>query len=241
MKDRYSPEPLNSFSDMRAIARQEALAALQSSSSLGRYAPKSVPWLAVDLPLVTSFPVSPQDRDEVNLYNEDDGSVSRYLWSNKFNAWLSIGGGPTGTIGVTTLSTPPVGALTADGSAVTTNNPRLRQKLIDDSSPYGTSGGDPLLPDLRDKFIVGAGSTYSIGDAGGAATHTLTTAEMPSHNHSPASGTSFYHSGIARANPGAGSGSFDFGASAATTGSTGGGGAHNNLPPYLALTPFVWT
>jgi hypothetical protein len=51
-------------------------------------------------------------------------------------------------------------------------------------------------PDLRDRFIVGAGGTnYTIGDIGGSSTHghndnfsvadhVLTVAEMPSHNHS---------------------------------------------------------
>ena len=39
-------------------------------------------------------------------------------------------------------------------------------------------------PDLRDRFIVGAGNSYSVGSTGGEATHTLTVSEMPSHNHS---------------------------------------------------------
>jgi len=46
----------------------------------------------------------------------------------------------------------------------------------------GTNG----TPDLRDRFVVGAGSTYSVGDTGGSFTtdgHTLTEAEMPSHAH----------------------------------------------------------
>ncbi len=38
-------------------------------------------------------------------------------------------------------------------------------------------------PDLRDRFIVGAGSTYAVAATGGSATHTLTTSEMPTHNH----------------------------------------------------------
>ncbi len=38
-------------------------------------------------------------------------------------------------------------------------------------------------PDLRNRFIVGAGDEYSIGNAGGEKTHKLTISEMPSHRH----------------------------------------------------------
>ena len=44
--------------------------------------------------------------------------------------------------------------------------------------------GSNGTPDLRDKFIVGSGSTYAVGTTGGEASHTLTVNEMPSHNHS---------------------------------------------------------
>ncbi len=43
----------------------------------------------------------------------------------------------------------------------------------------GTNG----TPDLRDRFIAGAGSTYSPGDTGGSNTVTLTSASMPIHTH----------------------------------------------------------
>ena len=43
----------------------------------------------------------------------------------------------------------------------------------------GTNG----TPDLRDRFVVGAGLGYAVGDKGGEAFHTLTVAEMPSHTH----------------------------------------------------------
>lgn len=43
----------------------------------------------------------------------------------------------------------------------------------------GTNG----TTDLRDRFIVGAGATYDVGDIGGANNVTLTTAQMPSHSH----------------------------------------------------------
>ncbi|MCB8816151.1 hypothetical protein [Desulfosporosinus shakirovi] len=43
----------------------------------------------------------------------------------------------------------------------------------------GTNG----TPDLRDRFIVGAGSTYAIGNTGGSVAVTLTSEQLPSHSH----------------------------------------------------------
>jgi microcystin-dependent protein len=39
-------------------------------------------------------------------------------------------------------------------------------------------------PDLRDRFVVGAGSTYAVGATGGAATVALAEANLPAHSHS---------------------------------------------------------
>lgn len=49
----------------------------------------------------------------------------------------------------------------------------------------GTNG----TPDLQDKFVVCAGSTYAVGDVGGAATVTLTTPQLAAHAHPVASST----------------------------------------------------
>ena len=43
----------------------------------------------------------------------------------------------------------------------------------------GTNG----TPDLRGRFVIGAGGSYSVGNTGGESEHTLTVDEMPSHNH----------------------------------------------------------
>ena len=43
--------------------------------------------------------------------------------------------------------------------------------------------GTNNTPDLRDRFIVGAGNSYSLNNTGGASTVTLTLNQMPSHNH----------------------------------------------------------
>lgn len=38
-------------------------------------------------------------------------------------------------------------------------------------------------PDLRDRFIVGVGNNYVAGTTSGEATHVLSVAELPNHNH----------------------------------------------------------
>ena len=43
--------------------------------------------------------------------------------------------------------------------------------------------GNNGTPDLRNRFIVGAGSEYVVGSVGGEATHILTTDQLPSHSH----------------------------------------------------------
>lgn len=43
--------------------------------------------------------------------------------------------------------------------------------------------GENGTPDLRDKFVLGAGESHLIGETGGEEEVTLTTAQMPQHNH----------------------------------------------------------
>jgi hypothetical protein len=97
----------------------------------------------------------------------------------------------------------------------------------------GTNGP----PDLRDRFVVGARQddsgiaktnvSGSLAQTGGEAFHTLTIAEIPAHTHS----VQIFPNPI-----GGGNGSdLRRGVYTGETGATGGGGAHNTLPPYFAL------
>ena len=48
---------------------------------------------------------------------------------------------------------------------------------------YVLCDGGNGTPDLRDRFVVGAGNSYAVNATGGAASVTLTIAEMPAHTH----------------------------------------------------------
>ena len=123
---------------------------------------------------------------------------------------------------------------------------------------YGKSTDIPLgwtlcdgrngTPDLRDRFVIGAGGGLAAGTTGGAASAapavtvgatTLSTAQMPSHAHRVLASTSI----------GLGGGGDEFGLMSTgtgqqnTTSSIGGGGSHTHaasvslslMPPYYAL------
>jgi len=100
---------------------------------------------------------------------------------------------------------------------------------------------------ITDKFLVGAGSTYTLGATGGEATHTLTENEMPSHNHSYENGGSavtIYANQNVLFTVGFALGTNTSGAwygankSIGSINNKGGGQAHNNMPPYQAV--YMW-
>ena len=50
--------------------------------------------------------------------------------------------------------------------------------------------GGKIWTKIEGRFLIGANSTYKVGNTGGSSTHTITTNEIPSHLHSiPLSGT----------------------------------------------------
>jgi len=99
--------------------------------------------------------------------------------------------------------------------------------------------GNNGTPDLRNKFIVGAGNSYSVGDTGGEDSHTLTTSELPAHNHGFAKTLAergdTYYSGSEVGSGYASRGLMHTNAPLTSTQSEGGGAAHENRPPYYAL------
>jgi len=89
-----------------------------------------------------------------------------------------------------------------------------------------------MVPDLIDRFVFNG---TAVGTSGGESSVVLTIAEMPAHDHSE------QDPGLVDVQAGAPSGIFALSDPGlpSTTGSTGGGGAHNNMPPYLTLLPVI--
>lgn len=107
---------------------------------------------------------------------------------------------------------------------------------VNSTNPKTLFGGTWVQ--IKDRFLLAAGQTYKSGATGGEATHTLTESEMPSHNHAvyfPNDGAADHS---APGNYPDGPSDSTYYAVGSYTSSVGGGGAHNNMPPYLAV--YVW-
>lgn len=131
----------------------------------------------------------------------------------------------------------PSGYLACDGSNV--SRTAFANLFAAIGSIYGNGDGYSTftLPNMQGLFPLGKSGAYPIGSSGGAATHVLTVAEIPGHSHNVSHSLNPAGSPVGGAIGGT-TPSMD---GEVYTDSTGGGGAHNNMPPYLALNFIIKT
>ena len=142
-------------------------------------------------------------------------------------------------------------ASTRGGSAINTSGSQSgTHTAIYAPHGWGDNSTTFNVPDLRGRATAGrdnmggtaasrlttAGSGIAgvnLGDAGGTQTHTLTTTEMPAHTHtngfSTTGGSATMFGSCGSFNP------------TSSTGSTGGGGAHQNTQPTLVTNKIIKT
>jgi len=121
---------------------------------------------------------------------------------------------------------------------------------------WALCNGSNGTPDLRNRFVVGAGGAYAVNAIGGSDSVTLTSSQIPAHQH-PFSGstnsTGAHNHGLPIGYPGGGvgvangttapqtsyrmstEGNHSHTFSGTTDNNTGGGSSHENRPPYYAL------
>lgn len=106
-------------------------------------------------------------------------------------------------------------------------------------------GGDGIstfaLPNLQGSLLLGAGNNFTLAQRGGEETHTLSSSELPSHNHPMVASSTQANLPSPAGNYPAMTFNPAYGSSANTTlgpssVAVGGNQQHPNQPPYLVLT-----
>jgi len=140
---------------------------------------------------------------------------------------------PTGSIVWSMTVSPPAGYLLCDGSEIDASTyPSLHTHLTNAGNPFGTSNGNPKIPDLisDNKFIRAAGGSISVG--------TTQSYAIVDHSHRITPSAQPGGSGISN-QPGGGAGShFVQYFPGFTSGSTV-GGAGEARPINIGLLPCI--
>lgn len=139
----------------------------------------------------------------------------------------------------------PVGWALCQGQLLSISSNTALYSLL--GTQYGGDGRATFgLPDLQGRVPVGQGqgqglSPRAVGAKGGAETVTLTSGQLPAHQHSVAASSGATGKSPAGTIPAYTANGSTYGTTAdlamspTMVGGAGGGQSHDNLPPYLVL------
>lgn len=147
-----------------------------------------------------------------------------------------------GEIRVASFNFPPRGWAFCNGQQLPINQNQALFSIL--GTQYGGNGVTTFaLPNLQGRMPIGQSAGYVVGNSGGEAAHTLTSAEMPTHQHVPQARTEPSSPGGTSPTNGvwAPTGRTSFAAAPDTTlnelavTTSGGSQPHENRAPFLAL------
>ena len=175
------------------------------------------------------------------------GCIMPYAGATAPDGWLLCHGQAVSRTTYADLFAAIGTAYGAGDGSTTFNVPDVRGRVVAGKDDMG--GADP------GRLVGGVASRTVLGAAGGAATHALSVAEMPSHGHAvvdpghfhsaPVGANIVYSSGGNPANSYNHAASFTPNTGSKVTGisiqNAGGGGAHNNTQPTLILNYVIAT
>ena len=149
---------------------------------------------------------------------------------------------PAGVIAAFAGSTAPTGWLMCDGKEYDRRTYPELARVFGNSFRF-------RVPDLRGRFVLGASSTHPAGEQGGEEKHTMTTAEMPRHQHQIggestqwSAGAGIYQTDFSGGGRWPGISSFGAGyLDRAVAQVTGGSQPFNIMPPYLSMNFIIKT
>lgn len=134
------------------------------------------------------------------------------------------------------LGAVPEGWLPLDGSTYAQEDyPELTATL--DAVYRDDGAGEFTLPDVSARFLLSDGGGYSLGDSGGEAAHVLTVAEIPAHTHDYV----MPNPAIDLGNVGPPIPAVQTITPGTPTSATGGGEAHENMPPFVVVRYAIFT
>lgn len=149
---------------------------------------------------------------------------------------------PAGVIAAFAGSAAPTGWLLCDGREYDRRTYPELARVFGNSFRF-------RVPDLRGRFVLGASSTHPAGEQGGEEKHTMTTAEMPRHQHQIggestqwSTGAGIYQTDFSGGGRWPGISSFGAGyLDRAVAQVTGGSQPFNIMPPYVAMNFIIKT